>query len=194
MKQKTIFIYHNYICQIGGVETFLYNFCLNLRNYYDITVLFASGDPQQIARLRPLVKLEPYLKSKTYECDIFIRNSVWGDVPTNIISKENRYLEMRHANYLYLLNKGELFQQYHKSDKTNEVIGCGYFVSEMSNYVLHDNPTTIQNILAPKQKTNKILKLITFARLDSDKRMEQNAEISTNVKKCKNKISMGYFY
>lgn len=172
MKQKTIFIYHNYICQIGGVETFLYNFCLNLRNYYDITVLYVSADPKQLLRLRKIVKLEPYIKSKTYECDIFIRNSVWGEVPENVISKDNRYLEIRHANYKYLLDKGKLYQQYHKFDKTNEVIGCGYYVSQMSDLVLHDNPTTIQNILAPKQQTHKILKLITFARLDSEKRME----------------------
>ena len=28
-----------------------------------------------------------------------------------------------------------------------EIVGCGDFVSEMSKLVLHDNPTTIKNIL-----------------------------------------------
>lgn len=171
MKQKTMYIYHNHICQIGGVETFLYNFCLNLRNYYDITIFYTSADSEQLSRLGRLVKLELYDTNKTYECDIFLRNSVWGIVPDNFISKDNRYLEMRHANYKFLLDKGKLYAQYHKSEKTNEVVGCGEFVSKMSNLVLHDNPTTIRNILAPKQKPKKVLKLITFARLDDEKRL-----------------------
>ena len=172
MKQKTIYIYHNHICQIGGVETFLYNFCLNLRNYYDITIFYTSADSKQISRLGKLVKLELYDVNKTYECDIFLRNSVWGIVPDNFISKDNRYLEMRHANYKFLLDKGKLYAQYHKSEKTNEVIGCGEFVSQMSRLTLQDNPTTIINILAPKVKTNRILKLISCTRIDSEKRLE----------------------
>lgn len=171
VKQKTIIVYHNHICQIGGVETFLYNFCLNLRNYYDIIILYSAGDPLQLARLRSLVKLEIYNPNETYECDIFIRNSVWGTVPNNVISKDNRYLELRHANYKFLLDIGQLYAQYHKFDKTNEVIGCGEYVSKMSNLVLHDNPITIRNILAPKKEIHKPLRLITFARLDSQKRL-----------------------
>lgn len=175
MKQKTIYIYHNCICQIGGVETFLYNWCLNLRNYYDITILYTSADIKQLNRLRKLVKLEVYNRDKTYECDIFIRNSVWGVVPENVISKDNRYIEMRHANYKFLLDKKKLYVQYNEFKKTNEVIGCGEFVSEMSKLTLGDNPTTIRNILAPKVKTNKILKLISCTRIDTEKRLGQNA-------------------
>lgn len=169
MKQKTILIYHCHFCQIGGVETFLYNWCLNLKNYYDITVLYISGNREQINRLSKIVKMEIYNRDRQYECDIFIRNSVWGEVPRNIISKDKRYLEMRHANYRFLLEKGKLYDQYKKFEKTNEVIGCGEFVSKMSDEVLHDHPITIQNILAPKNKTQKILKLISCTRIDSEK-------------------------
>ena len=193
MKQKTIYIYHNCICQIGGVETFLYNWCLNLRNYYDITVLYSTGDARQIRRLRRLVKLEIYDKDKTYECDIFIRNSVWGEVPNNVISKDNRYLEMRHANYKFLLDKGKLYKQYHKMDKTNEVIGCGEFVSEMSNLVLKDNPTTIINILAPKIKTNKILKLISCTRIDPEKGWNRMLKLMSMLKQADIKFEWDIF-
>ena len=157
VKQKSIIIYQSYICQIGGVETFIYNWCLNLRNYYDITLLYGSGDKEQIKRLQRLVKTEIYDKNKNYECDIFIRCSVWGVVPNNVISKDNRYLEMRHANYKFLYDKGKLFTQYHKMDKVNEIIGCGDFVSQMSRLVMSDNPTTIKNILAPKKETKSVL-------------------------------------
>lgn len=193
MKQKTIYIYHNHICQIGGVETFLYNFCLNLRNYYDITIFYSSADSTQLSRLGRLVKLELYDITKTYECDIFIRNSVWGVVPNNFISKDNRYLELRHANYKFLLDKGKLYDQYKPLDKTNEVIGCGEFVSQMSQLVLNDNPTTILNILAPKQKTNKILKLISCTRIDSEKGWNRMLILADKLRKANIKFDWKIF-
>ena len=192
-RQKTIYIYHNYICQIGGVETFLYNWCLNLRNYYDITVLYSAGDPKQLQRLRKLVKLEIYDREKTYTCDIFIRNSVWGLVPKNVISKDNRYLEMRHANYKFLLDKKKLYNQYHKFDKTNEVIGCGEFVSKMSNEVLKDNPITIMNILALKVKTNKILKLISCTRIDTEKGWDRMLKLMYMLRQANIKFQWDIF-
>ena len=177
-KQKTIYIYQSYLCQIGGVETFLYNWCYQLRNYYDITVLYENGDPYQINRLSSIVKIMRYSKKETYVCDIFIRNSVWGTVPNNIESRDNRYIEMRHADYKWLLDRGVLYNQYHPYPKTNEVIGCAKHVSRKSNEVLHDNPTTIYNILGPKHETK--LKLISCMRIDPEKgwnRMVKMAEM-----------------
>lgn len=101
---------------------FLYNWCEQLRDYYDITVLYASGDPYQVNRLSNIVKMVKYDKNKTYTCDIFIRNSVWGTVPDNIISKDNRYIEIRHADYEWLLNRGVLYDQYHPSKKLMKLL------------------------------------------------------------------------
>ena len=181
-KQKTIYIYQSYLCQIGGVETFLYNWCYQLKDYYDITVLYENGDQYQINRLNNIVKMIKYNKKDTYVCDIFIRNSVWGTVPENIEAKDNRYIEMRHADYKWLLDRGVLYNQYHPYVKTNEVIGCAKHVSRKSNEVLHDNPTTIYNILGPKQP--KKLKLISCMRLDPEKgwpRMQKLAEMMHNA-------------
>ena len=163
---KKIIFYQSYFCQIGGVETMAYNFCWWLRNYFDITVLYCDGDPIRLRKMKYIVKLEKYDESKTYECDIFIRNSVWGIVPRNV--KAKRMIEMRHANYKYLLEKGFLNQQYTDMG-IKEIVGCGEFVSKMSNEVLHDNPTTIKNILLPRKETNKVLRLISCTRIDAFK-------------------------
>lgn len=173
---KTLGIYQSHISPYGGVETFLYNICWWLRNYFDITVIYCSGDDQRIRKMMQLVKMKKYNEKEKFEFDIVIRNSVWGTICDKIISKENRYIEMRHANYKYLLDHNWLFNQYHEWDKTNEIVGCGEFVSKMSREVLHDNPTTIKNILLPRRKTNKVLRLISCTRLDSQKgwgRMQQ---------------------
>lgn len=166
-KQKTIYIYQSYLCQIGGVETFLYNWCSQMRDYYDITILYENGDPLQIQRLNDLVKMEKYDKKKSYTCDIFIRNSVWGTVPENVTSLDNRYIEMRHADYEWLFKRGVLFEQYHPFKKTNEVIGCAEHVSRKSDKVLHDHPITIRNILGEKHQRK--LKFISCMRIDPEK-------------------------
>lgn len=166
LMMKKIIFYQSNFCQIGGVETFAYNWCWWLRNFFDITVLYCSGDPKRISQMRKLVKMELYEDGKEYECDIFIRNSVWGKIPQNI--KAKRMIEMRHANYKYLLEKGLLYKQYADMG-IKEIIGCGEFVSKMSDEVLHDNPTTIKNILLPKIETNKVLHLISCTRIDSAK-------------------------
>ena len=163
---KKIIFYQSYLCQVGGVETMAYNWCWWLRNFFDITFLYCSADSTRLKKMKHLVKCELYNQDKEYECNIFIRNSVWGLVPKNI--KANRMIEMRHANYKFLLDKGKLYQQYHDMG-IKEIVGCGEFVSEMSNLVLHDNPTTIKNILLPKKETSKVLKLISCMRIDPEK-------------------------
>ena len=192
-KQKSLYIYHSRFCEIGGVETFLYNFVINLWEYYDITILYDTGYYTQMQRIAPYVTLERFDKNKKYECDIFIRNSVWGDVPDNVKSRENRYIEMRHANYKYLSDNKILSGQYKPSKNTNEVVGCGYFVSKMSKLVLKDNPTTIQNILAPTQKTNKVLHLISCTRIDPDKGGDRMQKLCEMLRKANIKFDWKIF-
>lgn len=163
---KKIIFYQSHFHQIGGVETMAYNWCWWLRNYFDITVLYCSADAERFNKMEKLVKMEKYDENKVYECDIFIRNSVWGIIPKNI--KAKRMIEMRHANYKYLLEKGWLYQQY-KDMGIKEIVGCGEFVSKMSHETLGDNPTTIKNILLPRKETNKVLKLISCTRIDGAK-------------------------
>lgn len=151
---------------MGGVETMCYNWCWWLRNYFDVTLLYCSADEERLRKMSKLVKVEKYDENKTYECDIFIRNSVWGTIPYNV--KAPRMIEMRHANYKYLLERGLLYQQY-KDMGIKEIVGCGEFVSQMSHEALGDNPTTIKNILLPKKDTNKVIKLISCMRIDPAK-------------------------
>jgi len=163
---KKIIFYQSNFCQMGGVETMAYNWCWWLRNFFDITVLYCTADYGMLRRIKKIVKTEVYEEGKEYECDIFIRNSVWGKIPENI--KAKRMIEMRHANYKFLLDKGLLYKQYAPMG-IKEIVGCGEYVSKMSDEVLHDNPTTIKNILLPRRETHKVLHLISCTRLDAHK-------------------------
>lgn len=167
-----------------------YNWCWWLRNFYDITILYCTGDLQRLKRMERLCKLEKYEEGKTYECDIFIRNSVWGKIPKGI--KAKRMIEMRHANYKFLLDKGLLYQQYTPMG-IKEIVGCGDFVSKMSDEVLHDNPTTIKNILMPLRKTNKVLHLISCMRLDPQKGWERMLILAQKLRNANIKFEWNIF-
>lgn len=182
---KKIIFYQSHFCQMGGVETMAYNWCWWLRNYFDITILYCGGDTERVKKMSKLAKMEKYEEGKTYECDIFIRNSVWGTIPKNI--KAKRMIEMRHANYKYLLEKGWLYQQY-AGMGIKEIVGCGEFVSKMSDEVLHDNPTTIKNILLPRRKTNKVIRLISCTRLDAAKGWNRMLKLIEMMKDAKIKF------
>ena len=187
---KKIIFYQSNFCQIGGVETMAYNWCWWLRNYFDVTVLYCTGDITRLNKMARLVKMEKYEEGKTYECDIFIRNSVWGKIPQNI--KAKRMVEMRHANYKYLLEQGLLYQQY-ASMGIKEIVGCGEFVSKMSDEVLHDNPTTIKNILLPRQETKKVLHLVSCTRLDPAKGWKRMLKMCEMMKSAGIKFEWNIF-
>jgi len=167
-----------------------YNWCWWLRNFFDITILYCGGDDIRLRKMSKLAKMEKYEEGKTYECDIFIRNSVWGTIPKNI--KAKRMIEMRHANYKYLLDKGLLYQQYADMG-IKEIVGCGEFVSKMSDEVLHDHPTTIKNILLPKRETNKVLHLISCTRLDPAKGWNRCLKLMDMMKKARIKFEWNIF-
>ena len=164
-KRKIIF-YQSHFCQIGGVETMAYNWCWWLRNYFDVTVLYCTGDKQRLYKMGRLVDLEKYEEGKEYKCDIFIRNSVWGTIPKNI--KAKRMIEMRHADYKFLLDRGVLYDQY-KPMGIDEIVACGDYVASKSKEVLNDNPVSIHNILLPRADTKRIIKLISCTRIDANK-------------------------
>lgn len=185
-----IIFYQSNFCQMGGVETMAYNWCWWLRNFFDITVLYCTGDPIRLKKMSKLVKIEIYDENKTYECDIFIRNSVWGKIPRNI--KAKRMIEMRHANYKWLLDKGLLFQQYTDMG-IKEIVGCGEFVSKMSHEALGDNPTTIKNILLPNQETHKVLHLISCTRIDAFKGWNRMLKLCEMLRQAKIKFEWNIF-
>lgn len=187
---KKIIFYQSHFCQVGGVETMAYNWCWWMRNFFDITILYCSGDDKRLREMAKLVKLEKYDEGKEYQCDIFIRNSVWGIIPKNI--KADRMIEMRHANYKWLLDKGLLDKQYADMG-IKEIVGCGEFVSQMSREAMGDNPTTIKNILLPKKKTNKVLHLISCTRIDQYKGWNRMTQLMAMLRKAKIKFEWNIF-
>lgn len=76
-----IIIFHQSVIEIGGVETFTYNMCVQLSEFYDITLLYGNCHPKQLERLKKYVICEQYNKNKEYECDLLLMATSWEKTP-----------------------------------------------------------------------------------------------------------------
>lgn len=78
-----VIVYRSFLSKIGGIETAIYNFCLSLKDKYDIVFIYdtvAEGNLAQLRRLKKIVRCENY-KGQTLNCDTFI---YYGINPQNI--------------------------------------------------------------------------------------------------------------
>ena len=93
--------------KIGGVETFIYTFCKEMHELYDIIVVYSEHmDAMQIARLAEFVQVMRN-PSKVIICDTLISNRITDDVPQNI--KYKRKIQMCHTCQMkenYQIKKG----------------------------------------------------------------------------------------
>lgn len=85
IKTQVLF-YYSWIQEIGGVETFFYNFCKKMSKYYDIAILYDRFDSKQIQRLRRLV---PCYHNGDYriKCDTLIINGIFDKLPQKVVAK-----------------------------------------------------------------------------------------------------------
>lgn len=90
-----VVIYTNKTFAIGGIETWIYNFCQRMHDYYDILVLYDNADAVQLRRLRKIVECKQNNKAQRIECDTVIINRITDKVPSNVSYK--RTVQMVHA-------------------------------------------------------------------------------------------------
>lgn len=162
-----LIIFHSWLCEIGGCETVVYNLCQQLKDYYDILVVYTDGHQKQIDRLETIVDTEKWDKKKTYNCDIVLRNSSWGAEPDNLVASTGQYLQMIHSDYKRHLELGTF--RYATWHKTTRHIACGDFVGKVFTETTGIECDSIKNIMSDKQPIEKIYKFIYAGRLTEDK-------------------------
>jgi len=88
-------IWTNKTLEIGGIESFIYNFCVSLKNDYDITVLYGDMSDKQRYRLEEHVEVVKNNPKRTVICDTLIVNRLKDTIPSNI--KAKRVIQMCHT-------------------------------------------------------------------------------------------------
>jgi len=153
--------------EIGGIETFIYNFCANMHDKYDIVVLYNNMDIKQIERLRKFVRVQWNNPKQEIICDTLIINRITDDIPDNI--KYNKTVQMIHACNIF--NR--------KIPKGRDVYVS---VSDEVKKSYGVEAKTIHNLTYHPPK--KILKLISATRLSSEKGGDRIKKLASLFKKA----------
>jgi len=104
-----VMIYQGRIHAIGGVETWMYNFCVEFKDEYDVMVVYREdSDVKQIKRLRELVPVLRLSKDEPLVCNVFLNMRITDRIPDNVRAgqviqlchlcqmKENYKIQPRH--------------------------------------------------------------------------------------------------
>lgn len=90
-----IIIYVGNTQEIGGIETFLYNFCKAMHEQYDILVFFSESMPRnQLERLLQYVEVSK-LPNRQIVCDVLLNIRITDKLPENI--KAKKVIQMVHT-------------------------------------------------------------------------------------------------
>ena len=149
--------------EIGGIETFTYNFCKHMSKYYDITVLYDAKFDQ--AQMQRLLQIVPVIRGdgRTIVCDTAINTRIVKDIPKYVKAKKT--IQMSHTC------KMDLFGQLHvPQDKDIKV-----FVSDVAAKSFDEKKgeyEVIHNLTNP-QECQKALLLVSATRPTPEKGLKR---------------------
>lgn len=165
---KKIILYIKFTNVIGGIETFMYNFCVNLHSEYAITIMTEVMAKEQIDKLRPYAKLIVGDVSESIECDTLLMLRMIDEIPRNIRYK--KMIRRIHSCKAYGV---------HDAPRDGDVTVC---VSEVvKNDFNLDNSVVINNLIHKEAK--RTLLLMSATRIpapdkgDNEKRMRKLAQM-----------------
>ena len=167
-----VLIYTSKTYAIGGIETFTYNFCMNMKDYYDIIVLYDDMDIKQINRLQKHVKVMKNDTSKQIFCDTLIVNRITDNNPPNVEFKQK--IQMVHSCKLERFYTIPM-----DNDYTVPVSQAAYKTYEIGIPNCH-----VINNMTYNSKPNKILKLISATRLTFEKGEERMIKLARKLQEC----------
>ena len=83
-----VVLFCEYANKIGGIATFVYNFCQNMKEYYDILFVYKDFGDEQLKRLQRIVPCRK-LDNTSIICDTVIFNRLNEVIPRNISYKKS---------------------------------------------------------------------------------------------------------
>lgn len=165
-----VVIYYSWIQQIGGVETFFYNFCQKMAKYYDICIIYDRYDAKQLARLQRLVRCVRNGDFKI-QCDTLIMNGIFDKIPSKVFAKN----KIRLVHTCKIESYGILSVP---NDCDKKI-----FVSKAAMDSFSEDGEIIPNIPG-EIKSEKAMILVSATRLTSEKGYERMLKLAERFKKC----------
>lgn len=160
---KKIVLLQHYYNEIGGVETFLYNFCKQFGDEYDITLVCRDISDENAIELSNYVDVICEVE-KPIDCDICIITSVLVDKPVLDVVNYKEIYQMVHSDWTEMKKIWNWkFIEYDKNTKYISVSDCARrsFLKEYGrDSIVIPNLITVE---PPK------LKLVSCTRLSEEK-------------------------
>ena len=156
--------------EIGGIETFIYEFCKSLHDYYDIIVLYDDMDIRQIRRIEPYCQVLKNDKNREIYCDTIIVNRICDSIPPNVYA--DRKIQMCHT-----CKQNSAFRIPQDKDQ----IICVSNASKDSFPVEAKDAIVIHNVYEKPQSRNPLF-LLSATRLDTgDKGQERMLKLAKEL-------------
>lgn len=152
-----VLIYVAAMHAIGGIETFVYNFCKTMHKYYDITVLYDTEmHKTQYLRLLPFADIVRNRTDKAIVCDTAINCRFVLPLPENVEYKKK--IQMVHTCWLK--------EQTEPADKDADKI---IYVSDTAAKSFNIQDADVIHNLTVPQDPVKLLVLVSACRLTYEK-------------------------
>ena len=169
-----VLIWTDFTQSIGGIETWIYNFCKVMSKYYDITVLYTTINYKQLARLQQIVQCIKKSNKKII-CDTCIVSRITDKVPSNV--QAGQVIQMVHAC--------KMLPQWTIPQNHDHIVGVSHAALDSFKETKGE---VIYNLI-DKPTNEKCLLLISATRLSKQsafekghKRMLKLAEMLENAK------------
>lgn len=94
---QSIIIYQSTLLKIGGIETFIVNFCKRLKRHYRITFVFDKADHAALKKIQEHARCVR-LANAAMKADYLILASAWGKSHSGLL-KAPVQVQTIHADY-----------------------------------------------------------------------------------------------
>lgn len=156
--------------EIGGIETYIYQFCKIMSQYKNIMVLYDRMDYRQIERITPYAECKKN-DGKPIECDVLIVNRIIDEMPGNVIAKKT--VQMVH---------GVKHSNYHVPQDKDIIVSVSDAVKESFEEETKDS-VVIKNMLEIEQPKEKPILIVSTTRIDcADKGLNRMIKLAELMK------------
>ena len=163
-----IVMYQKFLSEVGGIESFVYDFARKFYKEHDILFLHDPNevDPKQIRRLSKLIKCQAY-NGEDIVCETYLNCNFSKNIADNVTATSGNYIDMAHTDY------GAMGWSYQAHPKTTLTV-C---VSETVETSLKQQYPRIKTIVIPNFilpiEPKRTLYLVSATRLSWEKGYER---------------------
>lgn len=159
---------------IGGISTFVYNFCKVMKDHYDITYVIEDAPKEHIEKMKKVVNVIYGKNRQQLSCDVLIMLRILDELPRNITYKKS--IQMCHAC--------RFSQRWHIPQNCDEIV-CVSEASKKSFGEEAKEAAVIHNpIVSSERRPLFLMSAIRIPAMDKGKNEQRMRQLCEMLKKA----------